>query len=125
MSTKNNPGPFDCYANAEPDEPMFVLLARDRHAAALVHLWAAMRRMDPNANVAKIAEAEAVANAMVAYNAHEDQAGVATLARGLAVMAELCGAAVRIEPRPLQPLRMGNWVHEVTVTPRSSPGPDL
>lgn len=29
MGTKNNPGAFDCYANAEPDEPMFVLLARD------------------------------------------------------------------------------------------------
>jgi hypothetical protein len=29
MGTKSNPGPFDCYAKAEPDEPMFVLLARD------------------------------------------------------------------------------------------------
>ena len=26
---KENPGRFDCYANALPDEPMFVLLARE------------------------------------------------------------------------------------------------
>ena len=32
MGTKNNPGQFDCYRNAEPDEPMFVLLARDERA---------------------------------------------------------------------------------------------
>ena len=29
MATKNNPGKFDCYTNAEPDEPMFILLGRD------------------------------------------------------------------------------------------------
>ena len=23
MSTKNNPGSYDCYANADPDEPMW------------------------------------------------------------------------------------------------------
>lgn len=44
--TKNNPGKYDCYANAEPDEPMFVLLARDRHAPALVALWAVLRELD-------------------------------------------------------------------------------
>lgn len=43
MGTKNNPGQFDCYANAAPDEPMFVLLGRDRHAAGLVQLWALLR----------------------------------------------------------------------------------
>lgn len=46
MGTKNDPGKFDCYANAEPDEPMFVLLARDKHAPTLVWLWAAMRELD-------------------------------------------------------------------------------
>lgn len=45
MSTKNNPGDFDCYANAAPDEPMFILLARDRDAALLVRMWALMREM--------------------------------------------------------------------------------
>lgn len=29
MGTKSNPTQFDCYANALPDEPMFILLARD------------------------------------------------------------------------------------------------
>jgi hypothetical protein len=32
MGTKRNPGLSDCYAKAEADEPMFVLLARDKHA---------------------------------------------------------------------------------------------
>jgi hypothetical protein len=46
MGTKNNPGKFACYEKAEPDEPMFVLLGRDKHAAALVWLWAALREHD-------------------------------------------------------------------------------
>ena len=46
MGTKNDPGRFDCYATADPDEPMFVLLARDKHAPMLVELWAAVRRLD-------------------------------------------------------------------------------
>jgi len=45
MGTKNNPGEYDCYDKAEPDEPMFVLLARDEYAPQLVELWAAMRTM--------------------------------------------------------------------------------
>jgi hypothetical protein len=43
MGTKQNPGPFDCYAAAAPDEPMFVLLARDPLAPALVREWARQR----------------------------------------------------------------------------------
>jgi len=39
MGTKNNPGRFDCYDKAEPDEPMFVLLARDKTAPLLVDMW--------------------------------------------------------------------------------------
>lgn len=46
MGTKNNPGAFDCYANAAPDEPMFVLLGRDKHAPTLVWLWATLRELD-------------------------------------------------------------------------------
>ena len=44
MGTKNNPGDYDCYANADPDEPMFVLLGRDRQAPALVRQWARGRQ---------------------------------------------------------------------------------
>lgn len=43
MGTKNNPGEFDCCKAAEPDEPTFVLLARDPAAANLVMAWAAIR----------------------------------------------------------------------------------
>lgn len=46
MGTKNNPGAFDCYAAAEPDEPMFILLGRDKHAPTLVWLWAALRELE-------------------------------------------------------------------------------
>ncbi len=46
MATKNNPGKYDCYAHAAPDEPLFVLLARDRHAAVLVYLWSVLRELD-------------------------------------------------------------------------------
>lgn len=45
MGTKNNPGQFDCYENALPDEPMFVLLARDPDFQDLVQEWARRRRM--------------------------------------------------------------------------------
>ena len=63
MGTKNNPAPYDCYTNAEPDEPMFILLARDRNAPELVQRWAEMRERageDP----AKVQEAFDCAAAM-------------------------------------------------------------
>lgn len=43
MATKNNPGAFDCFANAKPDEPIFILLARDELAPWVVAIWAAAR----------------------------------------------------------------------------------
>lgn len=46
MGTKNNAGEFDCYANALPDEPMFVLLARDPDFHRLVYEWADRRSAD-------------------------------------------------------------------------------
>lgn len=66
MGTKNNPGNFDCYANAKPDEPMFILLGRDKNAPSLVDLWARQREMDEE-DPAKIQEARDCANAMRAY----------------------------------------------------------
>jgi hypothetical protein len=66
MGTKNNPGQFDCYANAEPDEPMFILLGRDKHASALVELWALMRAAEGE-DPAKVEEAFACAEAMRQY----------------------------------------------------------
>lgn len=43
MGTKNNPGKYDCYVKAEPDEPLFTVLGRDPLGADFVALWAAMR----------------------------------------------------------------------------------
>ena len=57
MGTKNNPGDYDCYANAEPDEPMFVLLARDETALYLVKAWKAIRCGDVETAVRMILEA--------------------------------------------------------------------
>ena len=74
MGTKNSPGKFDCYANADPDEPMFVLLARDKHAPALVEMWAAMREIDGEDH-AKIKEARDCAEAMRQYR--EDKRNLA------------------------------------------------
>ncbi len=66
MGTKEQPGAFDCYANAQPDEPMFVLLGRDKHAPALVWLWASLREIDQE-HPAKVQEARECAIAMGAY----------------------------------------------------------
>jgi hypothetical protein len=63
MATKENPGKFDCYAAAKPNEPLFVLLGRDPNAPALVRAWADMREQqgeDPE----KVAEARSCADAM-------------------------------------------------------------
>ena len=63
MGTKNNPAPYDCYAHAHPDEPMFVLLGRDKFGASLVRLWALAREMDDE-NEVKVQEARDCADAM-------------------------------------------------------------
>lgn len=85
MGTKTHPGQYDCYAKAQADEPMFVLLARDPLAALLVTLWCAIRAGDldtadlvlddaievaraaPATDRAKIVEAGRCAVAMEAY----------------------------------------------------------
>ena len=73
MGTKNNPGDYDCYESAEPDEPMFVLLARDGLAPMLVRRWANARVQMKNAkDTEKIAEALRCADAMEAWrDAHK------------------------------------------------------
>ena len=43
MGTKQNPGQFDCYAGAEPDEPIFVLRGKDPSAPLLIETWAMLR----------------------------------------------------------------------------------
>ena len=46
MSTKNNPGDYDCYAKLDPDEPYFVLRAKDPSAPYLIRIWEKLRRGD-------------------------------------------------------------------------------
>lgn len=73
MGTKNNPGSFDCYQAAMPNEPMFILLARDPDAPMLVELWAKIREKHGcshhtgSSHTDKVKEAREVAAAMVAY----------------------------------------------------------
>lgn len=67
MGTKNKPGDFDCYANADPNEPMFILLGRDEDAPRLVAAWARKRELkgeDPK----KVQEAIDCANAMRSWH---------------------------------------------------------
>ena len=63
MGTKINPGEFDCYHAAMPDEPMFVVLARDADFEGVIGLWC-MRRLtriaqgkDPLSDLDKVREA--------------------------------------------------------------------
>ena len=63
MGTKNNPGKFNCYAKAEPDEPIFVLRANDPIAPMVVRLWAA-QYWQHGGEQEKVEEARAVADAM-------------------------------------------------------------
>ena len=92
MGTKSNPGAYDCYANAEPDEPMFVLLARDKHAPTLVWLWATLRELDQE-DPAKVAEARECVNAMCDWQKAHGRAAVGTGQAALAAVLELIRAA--------------------------------
>ena len=74
MGTKNNPGQFDCYANAQPDEPMFVLLARDPCAAEAVRYWVHLRaNSEKGIHGDKALEALECADAMEAWKAENDR----------------------------------------------------
>lgn len=67
MGTKKNPAKYDCYANADPNEPMFILLGRDLGAYVLVEAWANQRERDGE-DPAIVAEARACAAAMKAWH---------------------------------------------------------
>jgi hypothetical protein len=61
MSTKKQGVP--CFDNAAPDEPLFVLRAQDRLAAATVRFWAQLLEAS-RGNAALVKEARECANAM-------------------------------------------------------------
>lgn len=69
MDTKNNPDPNGCYVRAEPNEPRFTLLGRDKAAAKAVRYWV-LERLKTGKNRAsdtQIIEAYEIAQAMEAY----------------------------------------------------------
>lgn len=78
MGTKNNPADFDCYANALPDEPMFVLLARDKSAPGIVRTWCSVRLSEMAAGLRsveelpQIREAQQCADTMEKWRAEHD-----------------------------------------------------
>ena len=68
MSTKEHPGPFDCYAKLADDEPYFVLKATDQTAPAFVALWAVVRELRYG-DSPKLAEARECAAEMRRWHA--------------------------------------------------------
>lgn len=76
--TKHNPGDFDCYAEAMDDEPIFVLMARDVQAPAIVREWARYRKMQilqghkPESDMPKVHEALDCAVAMEDWRRDND-----------------------------------------------------
>lgn len=78
MGTKLNEMRNGCFAKALDDEPMFVLLARDPAAPALVREWAGQRRAAielgrrPSSDLAQVEEAEQCATNMEAWRKEHD-----------------------------------------------------
>ncbi len=64
MSTKQNPGQYDCYSKLFPDEPYFVLRAKDPDAPAVVERWANLRAVRDGLSNPKIEEARQTAESM-------------------------------------------------------------
>ena len=73
MGTKNKPGNFDCYANAEPNEPIFTVLGRDPNAGDSVRKWADDREAlikkgeKPTSDILMVHEARRCARSMDRY----------------------------------------------------------
>jgi hypothetical protein len=80
MGSKNKPGEFDCYANALPDEPMFILLGRDPSGPDLVNDWADIREAEigsgkrPESDRAMVEEARQCATNMRLWRRQNDGA---------------------------------------------------
>lgn len=88
MGTKNNPGEYDCYADLEPDEPHFVLRAKDASSPWLVKSWAQQRQREielglkPKSDGAKVAEALRCADSMVEWRKDRAIAATTRLIKG-------------------------------------------
>lgn len=116
MSTKNNPGRFDCYSSADPNEEMFHLLGRDRHASALVGLWALIREKEGE-DPEQVAEARECASRL-AEEAQRRSRPVLTLDALLLMAASL---------RPAAPIATGAEINappvegDIVVSGRGTP----
>jgi len=83
MGTKSSPKPFDCYANLYPDEPYFLVRAKDLQAPDLVRAWARERRLRvgrgecPLEDLEQVREALQCATDMEAWRA-DHRAGVSS-----------------------------------------------
>jgi hypothetical protein len=73
MGSKINPGKFDCYEKALPDEPMMVLLGRDPLAPYLTQIWAMLRTGNRN-DAGKIFTAMLLDPHTFVYNQHPNEA---------------------------------------------------
>ena len=80
MGTKADPGKYDCYAIAEDDEPMFVLLARDATSSGVVREWASMKMQVKGYDHAKIGEALECADAMDAWRREKERVSLVDVA---------------------------------------------
>lgn len=63
MGTKAQPDIFDCYSNARDDEPLFIVLARDKDAPLLVRMWALLREQAVEMGAKPPSDLQMVANA--------------------------------------------------------------
>ncbi len=76
--TKNKPGKFDCYAKAEPDEPMFILLGRDPAAATTIRHWIIKRlslKLNQFNDDEQLDEASVIARETEAWRARKRRKG--------------------------------------------------
>lgn len=79
METKNNPKPNGCLARALPDEPMFILLGRDRCAPDSIRFWADQRsqlgvEQGERQDAEQLTEALETADVMSAWRQRNDGA---------------------------------------------------
>lgn len=61
IRTKELSDPKSCFNKAMPDEPMFVLLARDRDAPAVIRYWLKLRAGRKDLRLDQAVEAESCA----------------------------------------------------------------
>lgn len=93
MATKNNPGAWDCYAKAAPDEPIFVLRATDPVAPYLVLMWGGITDILGGTDPAKLNESKACAKAMRDYFVEHRPDGLRELERVWRAVLSFCKSA--------------------------------